>query len=100
MLRHVSIRTHIYGRATLIATHLRERLAAPLRAEPAARAPARAVALGRAEPVAAASDRASVYGTCVVMGPGDIAQAHMADEWIELEQLAKMRGILEKWFQL
>ena len=54
-----------------------------------------------AEPVAAVSGgRASVYGTCVVMGPGDISQAHMADEWIEVEQLAKMRGILEKWFQL
>jgi acetylornithine deacetylase/succinyl-diaminopimelate desuccinylase-like protein len=61
---------------------------------------AQAEASVTAEPVAAASGRASVYGTCVVMGPGDIAQAHMADEWIELEQLAKMRGILEKWFQL
>ena len=56
-----------------------------------------------AEPVAAVSaaeGRASVYGTCVVMGPGDISQAHMADEWIEVEQLAKMKGILEQWFQL
>jgi acetylornithine deacetylase len=24
---------------------------------------------------------------CIVIGPGDIAQAHTADEWIELEQL-------------
>jgi acetylornithine deacetylase len=24
---------------------------------------------------------------CVVIGPGDIAQAHTADEWIELDQL-------------
>ena len=56
-----------------------------------------------AEPVAAVSEaeiQTSVYGTCVVMGPGDISQAHMADEWIEVEQLAKMKGILEKWFQL
>eukprot|EP01043_Picozoa_sp_COSAG02_P008186 COSAG02_NODE_258_length_26815_cov_12.034998_3_plen_242_part_00 len=56
-----------------------------------------------AEPVAAVSSaqgRASVYGTCVVMGPGDISQAHMADEWIEMEQMAKMKGILQKWFQL
>jgi acetylornithine deacetylase len=26
---------------------------------------------------------------CVVMGPGDIAQAHTSDEWIELEQLER-----------
>jgi acetylornithine deacetylase len=24
---------------------------------------------------------------CVVLGPGDIAQAHTRDEWIELEQV-------------
>lgn len=75
---------------------------------------AEAEALIVAEPVAAVSlsaseqgsgpassgGRAGVYGACVVMGPGDISQAHMADEWIEVEQLAKMKGILEKWFQL
>lgn len=42
----------------------------------------------------------SVYGSCVVMGPGDIEQAHMADEWVEIAQLNKMKVILEKWFQL
>ena len=52
-----------------------------------------------AEP-AAAGGRAGVYGACVVMGPGDISQAHMADEWIEIDQLNKMKGILMKWFQL
>ena len=25
--------------------------------------------------------------TCVVFGPGDIAQAHTKDEWIELDQV-------------
>jgi acetylornithine deacetylase/succinyl-diaminopimelate desuccinylase-like protein len=63
-----------------------------------------AVAEVSAEPAAASSEgagaRAGVYGACVVMGPGDISQAHMADEWIEIEQLGKMKGILEKWFQL
>jgi acetylornithine deacetylase len=30
----------------------------------------------------------SAQGTpCVVFGPGDIAQAHTKDEWIELEQV-------------
>ena len=24
---------------------------------------------------------------CVVLGPGDIAQAHTKDEWVELEQV-------------
>ena len=52
-----------------------------------------------AEPQGAAGGNA-VYGTCVVMGPGDISQAHMADEWIEVSQLVKMKGVLEKWFQV
>ena len=26
---------------------------------------------------------------CVVFGPGDIAQAHTKDEWIELDQVAQ-----------
>ena len=30
----------------------------------------------------------------VVFGPGDIAQAHTADEWIELEQLERARRLL------
>jgi acetylornithine deacetylase len=48
----------------------------------------------------AGQHQSSVYGTCVVMGPGDIAQAHMADEWIEISQLLKMKQIIEKWFGL
>eukprot|EP01051_Picozoa_sp_SAG22_P007415 SAG22_NODE_522_length_9503_cov_4.233624_4_plen_563_part_00 len=39
----------------------------------------------------------AVYGSCVVMGPGDISQAHMADEWVEISQLVKMKGILTQW---
>jgi acetylornithine deacetylase len=30
----------------------------------------------------------------VVFGPGDIAQAHTADEWIELDQLERGRRML------
>jgi len=30
----------------------------------------------------------------VVFGPGDIAQAHTADEWVALGQLAKAQRIL------
>ncbi len=37
----------------------------------------------------------SVGGTpSVIFGPGDIAQAHTADEWIELDQLERARRIL------
>ena len=32
-----------------------------------------------------------------VFGPGSIAQAHMADEWIALSELAKHKGVLGKW---
>ncbi|MFO0959983.1 MAG: M20 family metallopeptidase [Isosphaeraceae bacterium] len=34
---------------------------------------------------------------CVVLGPGDIAQAHTRDEWIELDQVTKAA---ETYFQL
>ena len=64
-----------------------------------------AVATVEVEPAAAArssSDSAGrrCYGSCVVMGPGDISQAHMADEWVEVAQLQKMKGILLQWFDL
>ena len=32
-----------------------------------------------------------------VFGPGDIAQAHQADEWIELSQLALHKRVLREW---
>jgi len=32
----------------------------------------------------------------VVMGPGDIAQAHAADEWIAKAQLEKCMGFLAR----
>jgi succinyl-diaminopimelate desuccinylase len=35
----------------------------------------------------------------VVFGPGDIAQAHTADEWIELAQLERGRELLERFLQ-
>jgi acetylornithine deacetylase len=34
----------------------------------------------------------------VVLGPGDIAQAHMADEWIEIKQLQHMVELLARWW--
>ena len=34
------------------------------------------------------------------MAQGDISQAHMADEWVEVAQLIKMKGVLEKWWGL
>ena len=30
--------------------------------------------------------------TALVYGPGDIAQAHAADEWVATEQLARAAG--------
>jgi beta-glucosidase len=35
----------------------------------------------------------------VVFGPGDIAQAHTADEWIALAQLERARALLLRFFQ-
>ena len=41
-----------------------------------------------AYPSAPTPDRSNAAGTpCVVFGPGDIAQAHTKDEWIDLEQV-------------
>ncbi|MCL4371484.1 MAG: M20/M25/M40 family metallo-hydrolase [Chloroflexi bacterium] len=49
--------------------------------------------MGRAEPAGApfgtdASELAPAI-PCVVLGPGDIAQAHTSEEWVELEQVAQ-----------
>ena len=35
----------------------------------------------------------------VVFGPGNIAQAHTADEWIEIDQLQTATEILIRWVQ-
>jgi acetylornithine deacetylase/succinyl-diaminopimelate desuccinylase-like protein len=35
----------------------------------------------------------------VVFGPGDIAQAHTADEWIELKSVERASALLLKFFQ-
>ena len=35
----------------------------------------------------------------VVFGPGDIAQAHTADEWIALASLERAQEILLRFFQ-
>jgi acetylornithine deacetylase len=32
----------------------------------------------------------------LVLGPGDIAQAHAVDEWVALEQLGKAQALYEK----
>ncbi len=34
---------------------------------------------------------------CVVFGPGSIAQAHTADEWISLDELAAASEILVRF---
>ena len=43
-------------------------------------------------------DQAGVQA--VLFGPGDIAQAHTADEWIELPQLAQAQQLLRRWLAL
>ena len=35
----------------------------------------------------------------LVLGPGDIAQAHTADEFVELDQLARGRDLYAKLFR-
>jgi acetylornithine deacetylase/succinyl-diaminopimelate desuccinylase-like protein len=35
----------------------------------------------------------------VVFGPGDIAQAHTADEWISLAELERGKGLLLRFLQ-
>jgi acetylornithine deacetylase len=35
----------------------------------------------------------------VVFGPGDIAQAHTADEWISLQSLERGKGLLLRFLQ-
>jgi acetylornithine deacetylase len=50
--------------------------------------------LGRAEPVGVpygtdGSKLAEAGLPTVVIGPGDIAQAHTVDEWIEIDQLER-----------
>jgi acetylornithine deacetylase len=43
------------------------------------------------------TDAATIAGAgipTVVFGPGDIAQAHTADEWVSLEQVEKAAEIL------
>ncbi|MHB0868328.1 MAG: M20 family metallopeptidase [Chloroflexota bacterium] len=49
--------------------------------------------VGHAEPAGApygtdASELAAGGIPCVVLGPGDIAQAHTSDEWVEMEEVA------------
>jgi acetylornithine deacetylase len=40
---------------------------------------------------------------CVVFGPGDIAQAHTEDEWIEIDQVIdatdRYFNLLSRWHQ-
>ena len=56
-------------------------------------------ALGFAAPARYATDAgffAEAGIPCVVFGPGDIAQAHTADEWINLAQVEEAAGLLEQ----
>ena len=38
-----------------------------------------------------------VAKSVVVFGPGDIAQAHQADEWVSLEELRLHKYVMEQW---
>jgi len=56
--------------------------------------------LGQAAPVGVAygtnaSKFAEVGIPCVVLGPGDIAQAHTADEWVSIDQVVKAARVYE-----
>jgi acetylornithine deacetylase/succinyl-diaminopimelate desuccinylase-like protein len=60
---------------------------------------------GQAKPVGANFFcDASIFGRAgipsVVFGPGDIAQAHAADEWIELKSVDRAAALLQKFIQL
>jgi acetylornithine deacetylase/succinyl-diaminopimelate desuccinylase-like protein len=35
---------------------------------------------------------------CIVLGPGSIDQAHGAEEWVEISQLAKLADIYSHWW--
>jgi acetylornithine deacetylase/succinyl-diaminopimelate desuccinylase-like protein len=35
---------------------------------------------------------------CVVLGPGSIDQAHSAEEWVSVDELEKLAGILARWW--
>jgi acetylornithine deacetylase/succinyl-diaminopimelate desuccinylase-like protein len=39
-------------------------------------------------------------GECVVLGPGDIAQAHGPEEWVETSELGKLAQIYARWWGL
>ncbi|MEM9606933.1 MAG: M20/M25/M40 family metallo-hydrolase [Actinomycetota bacterium] len=38
-------------------------------------------------------------GETVVLGPGSIEQAHQADEWVDLDELTRLRSIYERWLR-
>jgi acetylornithine deacetylase/succinyl-diaminopimelate desuccinylase-like protein len=59
---------------------------------------------GQTPTVAPYGTNAWAYGglarECIVMGPGDIAQAHGAEEWIEISELEKMARVYEQWWRV
>jgi hypothetical protein len=46
----------------------------------------------------ASNYKPTMVKNCVIMGPGSIDQAHQADEWILVSELAKMKAILRQWW--
>ena len=58
---------------------------------------------GQTPTVAPYGTNAWAYGglarETVVMGPGSIAQAHGAEEWIEISELEKMADIYRRWWR-
>jgi acetylornithine deacetylase/succinyl-diaminopimelate desuccinylase-like protein len=43
--------------------------------------------------------RGTTFREACVFGPGDIAQAHMTDEYCSVPELLLLDGILQRWLQ-
>lgn len=41
-----------------------------------------------------------VSRACIVLGPGTIDQAHGAEEWVEISELARLANIYSRWWGL
>jgi acetylornithine deacetylase len=57
---------------------------------------------GQALAVAPYGSNAWCYGQvareCVVLGPGSIAQAHGAEEWVAISEMEKLADIYARWW--
>jgi acetylornithine deacetylase/succinyl-diaminopimelate desuccinylase-like protein len=59
---------------------------------------------GRAPTVAPYCTNAWAYAhtakECVVLGPGNIEQAHGPNEWVEISELEKLAGMYSRWWEV